>query len=364
MSGSNSLFPGNIDTKKTIEALIKIGVVALLLIYCFMILKPFLVIMIWGLVIAIALYPAYSRIEAWSGGRKKLSAIIVTILLLAIISIPIILLGDSLADGVKYMVGILKEDQLNIPPPPEEIETWPLIGKTIDGMWQEAADDVEELVFKYQPELKDLLSWFIGRVTTAGFGFIKFLISILIGGFILAHADPVRRSLTAIANRLTGDRGEEYISIIHGTIRNVTLGIIGVSMLQASLAGVGFLVAGVPGAGLWALIAFVLSVIQIGVIPILILVLIYVFFTSGTLTFILLLLWSVPILLLDGTLKPLIFGRKTEIPMLIVFMGAIGGFIASGILGLFVGAIVLSIGYKLFQIWLAGEEKVTEQDHT
>jgi len=126
-------------------------------------------------------------------------------------------------------------------------------------------------------------------------------------------------------------------------------------MLQASLAGIGFLVAGVPAAGLWALIAFVLSVIQIGVIPIVILVLIYVFFTSSTLTFVLLLIWCAPILLLDNILKPIIFGRKAQVPMLIVFVGAIGGFLASGILGLFVGAIVLSIGYKLFQIWIAGE---------
>jgi predicted PurR-regulated permease PerM len=347
---------GIADSRLFIESLIRIGVIVLLFVYCFMILKPFLVIMVWGLVITIVLYPLYSKFELWTKGRRRLSALIVILLLLAVLVIPIYFLGDSMAAGIKYLVSIAKEEQIDIPPPPPEVQSWPIVGKTISSFWQEASDDVEELIFKYQPELRSFLTWFISKVTAAGFGFFKFLISIILAGFFLAYSESVRNAFISISKRLAGDKGMEYIEMIRGTVRNVALGIIGVSMLQATLAGLGFLVAGVPGAGLWALIAFVLSVIQIGIIPVVILVLIYVFFSSGTLTFILLLLWSIPILLLDNILKPIIFGRKAMVPMLVVFIGAIGGFLASGILGLFLGAIVLSIGYKLFQIWLTEEE--------
>lgn len=229
-----------------------------------------------------------------------------------------------------------------------------MIGKPFSAFWQDASDDIEALIFKYDSELKDFLSWFIGKLTAAGVGFLKFMLSIILAGIFLAFSGSAKSTLQEIARRIAGEKGAEYISMINITIKNVSVGIIGIAMLQAVLAGVGFLVAGIPGAGLWALIAFVLAIIQIGLGPIIIPVLIYAFFTSSTWTFVLLAVWCTPILLIDNILKPLVFGRNAPVPMLVVFLGSIGGFLASGILGLFVGAVMLTLGYRFFQVWLKG----------
>jgi predicted PurR-regulated permease PerM len=152
-----------------------------------------------------------------------------------------------------------------------------------------------------------------------------------------------------------GDHGIETVANAEITIRNVARGILGVAFIQAFLAGLGFLVAGIPGAGLWALFGFVLAIVQIGVGPVVIAVLIYAFLKLSTLTAILLTVWCIPLLLIDNVLKPLLLGRGAPVPMLIIFLGAIGGFISFGTIGLFVGAVVLSLGYNLFLLWLKGD---------
>ncbi|MFC2102235.1 AI-2E family transporter [Bacteroidota bacterium] len=358
MKQAPSSLPGVTDSERVIETIIKVGLLGLLLFYCFMILQPFLVIIIWALVIAVALFPLYAFLEKKFGGRRKLAAFAVTLILLAIIILPMVLLGESLAEGITYLINIIKDENLEIPPPSAEISSWPLIGKPLASLWQEASDDIETMIFKYNSEIKDFLSWFVGKLTTAGVGFLKFLLSIVLAGIFLAFSGSGKTTLQGIARKVAGEKGAEYMSIISVTIKNVSIGIIGIAMLQSVMAGVGFLVAGIPGAGLWALIAFILAIIQIGLGPIIIPVLIYTFFYSSTLTFILLTIWCTPILFIDNILKPIIFGRNAPVPMLVVFLGSIGGFLASGILGLFVGAVVLTLGYTFFQLWMKEDERL------
>ena len=355
MKDTSSSLLGATDTKRTIETIIKVGLLILLLIYCFMIIKPFLFIILWAIIIAMAVFPLYKFLYTKFKGHRKLSATIVTFLLLAAIIIPVILLGSSMADGISYLVNLVKSDNLNIPPPPAEVQSWPLVGKFISGMWQEASNDMEKVVFKYQPELKAFLTWFLSGATSAGLGFLKFLLSIVLSGIFLAFSKPGGDTLTNVVNRLIGTKGEEYVQMVRITVRNVANGIIGVSMIQGVMVGLGLLVAGVPGAGLWAFVAFLFCVIQVGMVPVVIPVLIYVFFTSSTLTFILLTAWFIPVFLVDTFLTPIVFGRNAPVPMLVVFLGSVGGFIVSGIIGLFVGAVVLTVGYKFFQVWLKEE---------
>ena len=183
-------------------------------------------------------------------------------------------------------------------------------------------------------------------------GLLQFALSIIIAGIFMSHAKGGGKMAKDLFVRLAGERGADFADISTQTVRNVVKGILGVAIIQALLAGTGFLVAGVPGAGLWAFICLFLSIVQIGVLPVVIPVVIYMFSTADTLTAALLTGWLIPVSLLDNLLKPILLGRGAPVPMLVVFLGAIGGFLSMGFIGLFVGAVILSLGFKLFRVWL------------
>jgi predicted PurR-regulated permease PerM len=338
--------------KKSLEVAIKVGLALGLVAWCFMIIHPFLMITLWGIILAVAVYPLFAMLKSWLGNRTKLAAVLVTLLLLAIILVPILLLGGSLSDAVEFVKESMTTGQSLIPPPPDSVKEWPLVGATVHEQWNNASDNLAGVVQEYKPQLMAGLSWFLSALTNAGVGVLMFLVSIIISGIFLVFAKSGAETTRRIAVRLMGPKGIETVSNAEITIRNVARGILGIAFLQAFLAGLGFLVAGIPGAGLWALIGFVMAIVQIGVGPVVIGVLIYAFLKLGTLTAILLTIWCAPLLVIDNVLKPLMLGRGAPVPMLVIFLGAIGGFIGFGTIGLFVGAVVLSLGYNLFLLWL------------
>jgi predicted PurR-regulated permease PerM len=179
-----------------------------------------------------------------------------------------------------------------------------------------------------------------------------FAISLVIAGVLMASAKSGGQVAKKLFVRLAGERGPEFAEISTKTVRSVVKGIIGVSLLQSILAGLGFAVAGIPGAGLWALLCLFLAIIQIGIGPAIIPVIIYAFLKMSTLTAVILTVWLVLLAISDGPLKAVLMGRGASVPMLVIFLGAIGGFISFGFLGLFIGAVILSVGYKLLEVWL------------
>ena len=178
------------------------------------------------------------------------------------------------------------------------------------------------------------------------------MVSIVIAGALLAKAAGCSQAAREFATRLAGERGTKAVELAEATVRSVALGILGVALIQTLLAGIGFLVVGVPGAGLWALLVLILAVVQLPTILILGPIIVYVFSTSSTVTAVVFAIWSILVGISDAFLKPLLMGRGVNVPMLVIFIGAIGGFMTSGIIGLFVGAIIFSLGYKLFILWL------------
>ena len=340
------------NVRKSLEIIIKVGLVLGLIVWCFLILKPFLILTLWGIIMAVAVYPIYVWFKRRMGNRRKLASVVVTLLLLAVILLPIILLGGSLRDAVDTVKDALVGGKGLVPPPPETVKTWPVIGSQFFSIWQSASENLAGFAKEYQSQLMTGLSWFLSTLTNAGLGVLMFICSILISGVILVYSESGGRAAREIAVRLMGEQGIETVANAETTIRNVARGILGVAFIQAFLAGLGFLVAGIPGAGLWALISFVLAIVQIGVGPVIIGVLIYAFLKLSLLTAILLMIWCAPLLVIDNVLKPLLLGRGAPVPMLVIFLGAIGGFLTFGTIGLFVGAVVLSLGYNLFLLWL------------
>jgi predicted PurR-regulated permease PerM len=348
--------PGADATSRAVETAIRIGLLVLLVAWCYQIIEPFLVPLVWGVIIAVAAYPGFLRLSRALGGRRVVSAVLVSLMLLTALIIPAALLSGTLYDGVHGVAQGFQEGRIRIPPPPPGVADWPLIGETAQSYWLRASENLGSTLAGFAPQLRSAGKWLLAAAAGAGFGLLQFVFAVAIAGALLARAEPATAAAQAVARRLAGKRGSDLSALAEATVRSVTRGIIGVSLIQAVLAGLGFLAAGVPAAGLWALVALLLSVMQIGVFPVVIPIVIYVFTTGDTLTAVVFLIWSLFVGSIDNILKPILLGRGVAVPMMVVFLGAIGGFLSSGIVGLFVGPVVLVLSYKLFLAWLYESE--------
>jgi predicted PurR-regulated permease PerM len=335
-----------------LEAFIRIAVVSLLVIWCFKIGRPFIQIILWGIIIAVALRPIHSKIQSTLGGRGKLSALLITLVALFIFTTVGVMLSGTLIDGARELSFKIKEGTLALPPAPQSVKGWPIIGKSLYEAWRLASVNLAAALSNFTPQLRAFSQWLLTNGARTGVGILKFMVSIFIAGVFLTKADSGYKVAQAIGARLAGEQGEGLVDLAASTLRSVVKGIIGVAVIQSLLTGLGCLVAGVPGAGLWALLVLIIAVAQLPTLLVLAPIVIYVFSTASTLTAVLFAIWCIFIGLCDNFLKPILLGRGVKVPMVIVFIGAIGGFINSGIIGLFVGAIVFVVGYQLFLAWL------------
>ena len=341
--------------EKIVDTIIRLGVLAVLLMWCFDILKPFVLILVWAVVIAIAIYPVHVFFEKIFRGRKILAVIVLTLVMLSFIIIPSGLIIYSLYEGVNHFRDAFNNGEHLIPPPGGTTANWPVITKPIVEIWQLASDNLQDAVVKYSEQIKEYGA--ILLIALAGFskGILSFIVSIIIAGVLLVYADSSVVVTHKIFGKLVGKDSENFATITVLTIRNVVKGILGVAFIQTAMIGVGFFIAGVPFAGLWTILCLILAIVQIGVGPIAIPVVIYMFSVSDTTTALILAIWIGITLVSDNVLKPILLGRNAPAPMLVIFLGAIGGFLYNGFIGLFLGAIILTIGYKLFMTWLETE---------
>jgi predicted PurR-regulated permease PerM len=215
---------------------------------------------------------------------------------------------------------------------------------------------------EYKDQLGDAAKHVFRSLAGVGIGILEFMVSIIIAGVMLAYAKSGGEAVERVFIRLVGARGQEFVKLTETTIRQVVKGILGVAVIQTILASLGFFIAGVPLAGLWAVISLVLAIIQVGVGPVVIPLIIYMWSTSDTLTASLFTGWSVFVLVIDNVLKPWLLGKGAPVPMLVIFLGAIGGFIATGFVGLFLGAVILSLTYKLAQEWMTPQTDQADQN--
>jgi predicted PurR-regulated permease PerM len=358
MTTSDSSSHDKLFLSRALEATIRIGLILLLAAWCFQIVQPFIIPVVWGIIIATATYPAYRWLEGALGGRRGIAATLFTLLMMVILITPTLKLAETLVNGSSLLSGYLEGESLRIPPPPESIANWPIIGEPLAGFWSLASENLGAALQQIAPQLKAFGGWLLKAAAGAGLGILMFVVAIIIAGALLAHAQGGHRAAYAIATRLAGDRGADFADLAEATVRSVAQGILGVALIQSLLAGIGFLAVGLPGAGLWALLCLLLAVVQIGIGLVVVPIVIYVFYTADTLTAVLFLIWCTPLTVLDNILKPLLLGRGVNVPMVVIFVGAIGGFLTSGIIGLFVGSVILALGYTLFVAWLAEDPQL------
>jgi len=351
--------------REVLETAIRLGLLLLLLLWCFVLVRPFLIPILWGFILAIAVAPAYLRLTAALGGRRKLAAAIFVALALVLFIAPTINLSDTMIASLQDLAGRFRAGELRIPPPPERIAEWPLIGERLSAFWGLAASNLEVALGRLSPQIQAVGGWLLSAAAGLAIGILQFIFSIVIAGVILATGARSRVGFERVMARLAGEQGHRFLELSESTIRSVAIGIVGVALIQSTLAGLGFLAVGIPGAGLWALVALFLCIIQLGPGLILLPAVIYVFYTGDSLTAWLFLAWCVVVGLIDNVLKPLLLGRGVDVPILVIFIGAIGGFLSMGIIGLFVGSVVFVLFYTLLSSWVNEDllEEAGTQEH-
>jgi predicted PurR-regulated permease PerM len=359
MSDNNALEAIN-PIRRTAETAIRLVILFLLLYWCYTIVRPFIDILLWSVIFAVALFPTYKWISGKLGTKKALSAVLIVILMLIVLSIPGLLFAKSLYEGVAFLKTQYESAGNIIPEASEKVSAWPVVGPFVYEKWNWISQHVGDALQEYAPQVKQVLVGLFSSVASAGAAFLKLIISIIVAGFLLVSSEKAGKLAIEVFIKLIGDKGEEFASMAEKTIRTVIKGILGVAFIQSFLFGIGMVVAGVPAAGLWVILSLILGIVQIGIFPISIPVIIYVFATKSTGIAIVFLIWCIIVSPIDNVLKPIFLGQGAVVPMPVIFIGAIGGFIASGLVGLFTGAVIFSVGYKLFLFWLEERKPETE----
>jgi len=345
--------PAELDrsSRTIIIAAIRITCLGFLGYWSLVLVGPFLAIIVWSVILAVALYPVFAWLVAWVR-FPALAAAAITIVGLVVIFGPVTWLGLSLVDNLATLVERFGEGSWAIPPPPEAVKAWPLVGEKAYEIWYEASTNFKQLLVTSAPELKPLASTAITVAGNAGLNLLKFITAMVISGFLFVPGPALVEKAKNIARLVATERGEEFIALAGATIRNVSRGVIGVSMLQALLAGIGLLVAGIPAAGILSFLVLFLGIIQVGPSIVLLPLIIWSWFSMGTTAAVLFTAYMLPVNLIDNVLRPLVMAKGLSTPMLVILVGVLGGTLAHGILGLFVGPIVLSIAWQLVVTWM------------
>jgi predicted PurR-regulated permease PerM len=342
---------------------IQIAAVVLLVLWCFSIVKPFLGVVVWGMIISIALYPVHLSLTEKLGGKAKVSATILVLIGLAIIIIPTWLLAESTLDGLRYLSTELEDGAVHIPPPNDSVADWPVIGERVHAVWAAAAENLAETLNRFEPQLRSMSETAVGIAGGIVGGVFQFIFATIIGGVLLMSAEGGYQVTRNIANSLVGsDSGDKLADLSILTIRSVVKGVLGVAVIQTIFAAIGLVAIGMPAAGLFAAIVLVLAIVQLPPIIILGPIAIWYFSVADGLPATIFLIYALVVSMSDAVLKPMLLGRGVDTPMLVILIGAIGGAIGYGIVGLFIGSVVLALGYELFTAWMAPDESVMAAD--
>lgn len=356
MSASDTSAADRNFQKNAMASFVQIAALAVLVIWCLRIVAPFISVMLWGLIIAVALYPLHTGLTAKLGGREKLSATLFVLLGLSILILPSYILTDSSISALRTVSSQLNEGAVRITPPDASVAEWPLIGEKVFGIWSSAAENLEGTINKFETELKELGGSVVRFAGSMAVGVLQFVVSIIIAGVFLVSADGGYRASVKFLSSLVGAKGAALTDMAVATIRSVAKGVLGVAVIQALLSAVGLVLVGVPAAGIWTFAVLMLAIMQLPPIIILAPIAVWVFSVSEPVPATIFAIYAFLVSASDGVLKPLLLGRGLDIPMLVILLGAIGGMILLGIVGLFIGAIVLAVGYKIIVAWMETDE--------
>jgi predicted PurR-regulated permease PerM len=347
-----------------LDILIRAGLVLALVLLCYHFFSPFLTMMLWALILAVTLYPMHQMLANRIGGRQGLAATLIVLLGLGLIVAPTVMLASSFGDSVQQLITGVRDNTLVISAPPASVAELPIVGKKVYAAWSLAHTDLPAFTKSMQPKIAELATKALGIVASIGGGLLKFLFSFIIAGIMMAFGESGARAIRAILQRIAGIAlGTEFTALATSTVRAVASGVIGIACIQALLIGVVLMIAGIPFAGLLAVAVLVLGVAQVPALLVSLPVIAWMW-SRGDYATVPAIVYSILLVvggMADNVLKPLMLGRGVDAPMPVILLGALGGMATNGILGMFVGATMLALGYQIFMRWVYDNPERTEQ---
>ncbi|WP_457585201.1 AI-2E family transporter [Ensifer canadensis] len=362
---SKSLAPAPVATpsiETRITDLVRFGIVGLFAYWSLTLVAPFAIIGIWAAILAVAQYPLYRMLEKMLGGRGKLAAVLITLVNLSLIIGPLSALIFGSLDGAQVLFEKLKSSEAIMPAPPASVRDWPVIGERIYNAWSLASNNLEAALNRFQPALLQAGSKAIGVLASIGLGFVGFIASVIVTGFLFRPGLKIGEFMNVFAHRIAGERGQGFVSLATATIRNVARGVIGVAFIQTILCALVLKLFAVPAAGLIAFVVMILCIVQIGPFPVFLPLIVWGWMTMEFQAALLMTLLLVPIALIDNIMKPILVARGLSTPMLVILVGVLGGTLAYGLIGLFLGPIVLSVFYDLLAVWIRSDRLSVQAD--
>jgi predicted PurR-regulated permease PerM len=350
-----------------LDVLIRAGVIAAMVVLCYQVFSPFLHLTVWSIILAVALYPLHQALAGRLRGRQGLSSTLIVVLGAVLIVVPTGLLMGLLGDSVQGLIQSVQANTLKVPPPRPGVAAWPIVGERIHALWSQAHSDLPALIQSQQPKIGDVARAALAFVAGIGAAFLQLVVAFVIAAIIMAYGKAAIGATRAIFERMAGTaRAGDLASLSASTIRAVALGVIGVALIQAILVGLTMVLAHVPLAGVAAAIVLVLGIAQVPAVVVTIPAIAYLWMSGdyGTVAAGAYTIGLVLAGMADNVLKPLLLGRGVDAPMPVILLGALGGMATAGILGMFVGATLLALGYQIFMRWVAAREEPAPAEST
>ncbi len=346
-------------TRTTLAVLFVAGLIAA----CFWILRPFLPAIIWATTLVVATWPVMLRVQHRLWNRRGLAVAIMTLALLLVFVVPFWLAITTIIDNFDRIVEWgTSVKSFKLPPAPEWLAGVPLFGDRAAQFWESvAASGIEPLVAKAEPYAGAAASWFVAGLGGLGIVFVQFVLTVVIAAIMYIGGERAATAAQLFGHRLAGERGEQSVLLAGQAIRSVALGVVVTAVAQSVLGGIGIAIAGVPLAAVLTAVMFMLCIAQFGPLPVLVPVVIWLYWSgqSGWGTF--LLVWTIVVGSLDNILRPILIRKGAHLPFVLLLAGVIGGLIAFGLVGIFLGPVVLAVGYTLLQSWMA-EDIITPDE--
>jgi predicted PurR-regulated permease PerM len=341
-------------TRNTLAIIFLVG----LMVACFMVVRPFLSAIIWAAMIVIATWPLFIKLQIRLGGRRWLAITIMVLVMLLVLIVPICFAVLTVLDKTDEIVNWVKSaSTMKIPEPPAWLAKIPAVGATLQEHWVRLASiSPQELSKMIAPHATKGVGWFAGMAGNFGMLLLNFLLSVAISAILYCHGEMVARGIKSFARRLAGEQGEEVVVLSGKAIRGVALGIVVTALVQSLLGGIGLYVAGIPAATLLTAVMFLLCVMQIGAGLVMVPVTIWLYWSGNPMAGTIFLVWTVVVCGMDNFLRPILIRKGADLPLLLILTGVIGGLISFGLLGLFIGPVILAVAFTLVRAWVSGSE--------
>jgi predicted PurR-regulated permease PerM len=329
------------------------AVLLLLLMGCLWVLRPFISALLWAVILCFSSWPLYRRLLRWVGQRRTLAALLMALGMVCILLVPFVIIGSTLAENVKEVTVATRHWVQEGPPaPPAWLAKVPLLGQTATEHWRSLTADTAKMWSEVRRFIEPASSWLLTAALSLGGGLLELALSIFVAFFFFRDGVSIAERLNRTVERIGGERGQHLLTVAGNTVRGVVYGILGTALVQGILIGIGFLVAGVPGAALWALLTFFLSIVPVlGIALVWLPVAIWLFCQGETGWGIFIIVWGLAVGNIEHVIKPWLISQGSHTPFLLIFFGVVGGALTFGFIGVFLGPTLLAVGFGLVDEW-------------